>query len=129
MELASCNRRAALKASTLTPTLTPTLTLILTKVSWQHATAELLSQYKEIIQGNLVKRQMRATFLGAMDSLMRALIVAFVSYKVVRSRSERSVSPRPAPPRASTRLTLALTLALTLNRGSALAHGVPFPRD
>ena len=59
-------------------------------VSWQHATAELLRQYKEIIQGNLDKRQMRQTFLGAIDSLLRALIVLFISYKVVRAYTKRS---------------------------------------
>ena len=59
-------------------------------MSWQDATAELLAQYRRIIQLNLPKRETRRTYLGAFDSLLRAILVACFSYLVVRSYTKRA---------------------------------------
>ena len=60
------------------------------KASWRDATNELVRQYKEIINSNLPNRQVRATIMGALDSLLRAILGTLCAYWVVRSYTKRS---------------------------------------
>jgi len=53
------------------------------KASWEDATKELLSQYRELIAANLPIRQARATVLDKIEGLFRAVLVLGVSLMVL----------------------------------------------
>jgi len=60
------------------------------KASWEDATKELLGQYRELITANLPNRQVRASWLGKLDSLLRALAALMISLAVLYLSLRRS---------------------------------------
>jgi glycosyltransferase involved in cell wall biosynthesis len=59
------------------------------KASWEDATRELLAQYEETIEANLPARETLASFIGNLDSLMRAGLVSLFAWCLMRAYTAR----------------------------------------
>ena len=62
------------------------------KASWQDATAELLQQYEEAIEANLPRRHALASLTSIVDQLVRAALVAFLSWWLLRAYTTKFLS-------------------------------------
>ena len=68
---------------------TPTCRLWQVKASWEDATRELLAQYEETIEANLPARETLASFIGNLDSLLRAGLVSLFAWCLMRAYTAR----------------------------------------